>query len=442
MTLPWVSFFYIENISQAPLTFTLRKFIENPSIIALLISLNLAFNFMVGVFTSYMSDRIWTRWGRRRPFLMIGWSGVAVSMFFVPLAPNAWALAGIIVVYQFCADIAKPLEALSNEVVPPPQRGRWATMRNIAQNLMNMFFYGVMIAQFDRIYDLETLGRKIQLRGETVLYWSGCAIILVAVAFLAFFVKETPPAGTIVRERFAWKAFLREIFGQRQWWTVYLLYAVPIIAIPGINELEPLMRTEQLGFSKSDYGKAAALGQIINVALFIPIAGYLTDKMPRLRLLQIGLLAYAMVNFGFFLYLRYVANYQIPLSTLIAISSTALVFKTCVYVVWAPLVYDYIPSDRFGTVSAGFAFVGGILPFILINLVGAWINGFTSLFGTRGNGNFDYSSIYVFQLIAALGAFALTRYIRSEEKGGGLIRYGQLEAENAARRAAAAKPAN
>src|SRR5690606_5694150 len=282
MTLPWVSFFYAENVSNAPLTFTLRKFIENPALIALLSSINVAFNLIVGVFTNYMSDRIWTRWGRRRPFLIVGWLGVAVMMALVPLAPNFWTLVVIIVAYQFFADVAKPLEALTNEVIPAAQRGRAATARNMAQKIMNLFFYGVMIAQFDATYDIDALGRAIQLRGDAILYWTGSLALLVAVAFLVFCVRETPPAHRVVRERFAFRSFFRETFGQRQWWTVYLLYAIPILVLPVIHTFEPLMRTEQFGFSKAEFGGAVTIGGVINLLLFIPLAGYLTDRMPRL----------------------------------------------------------------------------------------------------------------------------------------------------------------
>lgn len=427
MTLPWVSFFYAENVSNAPLTFTLRKFIENPALIALLSSINVAFNLIVGVFTNYMSDRIWTRWGRRRPFLIVGWLGVAVMMALVPLAPNFWTLVVIIVAYQFFADVAKPLEALTNEVIPAAQRGRAATARNMAQNIMNLFFYGVMIAQFDATYDIDALGRAIQLRGDAILYWTGSLALLVAVAFLVFCVRETPPAHRVVRERFAFRSFFRETFGQRQWWTVYLLYAIPILVLPGIHTFEPLMRTEQFGFSKAEFGGAVTIGGVINLLLFIPLAGYLTDRMPRLRLMQLGIVAMAVVSLAFFCYLRYVADYSISLMTLIGFSLVATLFKMFVYVCWTPLVYDYIPSDRFGTVSAGLAFVGGLAPFVLINLAGLWVNGFTYLFGTRGGSTHDYSSIYVLQAIAVGVAFVLTLHIAREQRIGRLVPYGRLE---------------
>ena len=429
ITLPWVSFFYAENVSNAPLTFTLRKFVENPAIIGLIGSINVAFNFIVGVVTSYMSDRVWTRWGRRRPFLMIGWSGVAVCMALVPLAPNLGTLVVIIVLYQFFADIAKPLEPLTNEIVPAPQRGRFATIRSMAQNLMNLFFFGVMVAQFDRIYDIDAWGRTVQLRGDVVLYWTGSFLLLIAVAFLAFKVRETPPPGGIVRERLALWPLLRDIFGHRQWWTVYLIYSVPMIGLPGLDTFSPLLQTEQLGFTRAQFGGAASAGMLINLFLFIPLAGFLTDRMPRLLLMQIGVVMHAVVFFIFFLYLRYVADYTISIYTLIGFGIAAVLFKTCAYVVWAPLVYDYIPRDRFGTVSAGFAFVGGIAPFLLINLAGVWVTTYTRIFGARGQGSYDYSSIYVLQMIAALVALGITFHVKREERKGRLIAYGQLEAE-------------
>ncbi len=428
MTMPWVSFFYIENISGAALSFTLRKFFENPALITLLASFNVAFNFLVGVVTSYLSDRIWTRWGRRRPFLITGWLGVGVTLAFVPLAPNAWVLAVLIVLYQFFQDVAKPLEPLYNEVVPPAQRGRAVTVRSIAQNLMNLVFFGVLIAQFDRVYDLGKWGAGLHLTGEQVVYWTGSALIVLAALFLLLFVRERQPVDQPAQKQcFALMPFLRDVFGHRQWWTVYLLYSIPLLATTGMNELEPLMRTEQLGFSKAAFGSAVSIGLVINIAIFIPLAGFLTDRMPRLLMLQCAIVAFAAVNFLFFLYLRYVADYQISLMTLIVFGIIATAFKSCIYIVWGPMVYDYIPSARFGTVAAGFAFIGGITPFLLMNLTGLWINGFTALFGTRGGSTFDYSSIYVLQVISVGGALLLMRYIRSEERAGRLKACGRME---------------
>ncbi|HEU5077646.1 MAG TPA: MFS transporter [Opitutaceae bacterium] len=424
MTLPWISFFYIENISSVPLTFTLRKFIDNPGLIAFVGSLNVAFNFIVGMVTSYMSDRIWTPLGRRRPFLIAGWAGLALALFFVPLAENVWTLVALIVIYQFCADIAKPLEPLFNEVVPPAQRGRAATIRSVGQSLMNIVFLAVLVAQFDRLYHFEFFNRSTTLSGEALLYWIGCAALLAAIAVLFFFVRETPPPATVAKEPFVFRRFFHDVFGQRQWWNVYLLYSVPIVSGAGIGLFDPLLRTEQLGFAKSQYGWAATAGTVLNLILFIPAAGFLTDRVPRLVLLRFSIIARALLGLAFFIYLRFAAHYSIPFVTLIVFDVSASAFSACIALVWGPLVYDYIPSERFGTVSAGLSFVSGIAPFVLTNLAGVWVGGFTSLFGPQGRGTHDYSSIYILQLLAAGAALALIGYLRREERAGRLVRLG------------------
>jgi Na+/melibiose symporter-like transporter len=422
-TIPWVSFFYAENISNGPLTFTLRKFIEDPALIAFLSSLNLAFNFLVGVVASYMSDRIWTRWGRRRPFLIVGWTGVALTLIWVPLAPNAWSLIVLIVLYQFFSDIAKPLEPLHNELIPPQQRGRAATVRNIAQNLMNMFFFGVMVAHFDREFSLSAGGVSWEVSGETAIYWGGSVLLMGAVLFLVFCVREAPPPEEIRPERFALIPFFREVFGQRQWWLVYLLYSVPLLVMPGIYVFGPLVATEQLAFSKADFGYAVTVAIVVNIVVFIPLAGYVADHAPRLRFLQVSIAGYALVSFGYFLFLRF-ADYRISLAMLIGTGIALNSFRSCINLVWGPLVYDFIPRDRFGTVSAGFAFVGGIVPFVLINLAGAWIHAFTALFGPAGGSKFDYSSLYVLQLLMSAVALGATVYLQRQIRLGRLVHYG------------------
>lgn len=426
MTGPWMALYFIDNINGAPLTFTIRKFIENPALIGFLTSLNVAFNFLVGVAANYMSDRIWTRWGRRRPFLIFGWTGVAIAMACIPFATNVWALAAIIVAYQFFADLAKPVEPLYNEVIPPGQRGRAASVRNIAQQLIGLVFFGVLLAQFDDVHEFTLLGRDFRLSGETTLYWTGSALIFAIVLFLVFRVRETPPCERVTREPFALRTFFREVFGQRQWWLIYLLYVTPMIAAPTGN-FHMLLRTEQLGFSKEQLAYAITFGLVILIVIILPLGGYFADRISRMLLLRIGLIGPAMIEFVFFLHLRFVANYSISLTTLIVYGTLAAAMATCMYIVWGALIFDYIPSERYGTVSAGLTFVGGIVPFLTINFSGLWITGFTKLFGAPGGGDYDYSSIYVFQLAGGALALGLTYFFQRQERRGHVLPLGRLE---------------
>ncbi len=432
MTGPWLALFYIDNLSDGgPLTFTIRKFVDSPMLIGLLASVNVAFNFTVGAAASYMSDRIWTPWGRRRPFLIVGWIGAAMMMFFVPLAPNVWALIAVVLAMQFFVDVAKPLEPLYNEVVPPSQRGRAGTMRNIGQQLMGLFFFGVMMAQFDAVHELSLFGQVWRLSGETAVFWAGGLLTLGMAVFLALGVKENRPAVSESGKELGVRTFLRDVFGRRQWWMVYLLYSTPLVAGVSGGSFTVLMQTEQLGFSKAQMGFAVSLGMIVMVLLFAPLAGYLTDHMSRMRLLRIGIVGPTVVELALFLHLRFVADYSIPLSTWIAYGLAGSALKTCAYLVWGALVFDYIPRNRFGTVSAGLVFVSGLVPFVLTNLAGLWVTGFTGLFGTAGRGDYDYSSLYLMQAGFTALALWMTYFFEREEKGGRVRPLGRVEADAA-----------
>lgn len=442
MVFPWVTFNYTEMCSAAPLAFTMRKFIDDPALIGLLSSLNITFNFAVGTIVSYMSDRIWTRWGRRRPFLIVGWMGLAGTMVLLPLASSMGSLVGLIVMYQFFQDIAKPYEPLFNEVIPPPQRGRAGMIRNLVQNFTAIFFNAVLIAQFDRIYGLEALGQGVSINGEKVLYWTVAAGVFLTAIFLMFKVKETPPPERIRREPFVFKRFLADLFGRRQWWMVYMLYACPIIASAGAGggstPFMPLFQSEQLHFSKQQIGWSSGAVMLLNVVLFVPLAGFLADRMSRLRLFQIGLIGQGVVYFAFFIYARYFAGYAVPLVTATAFLAVNNAFVYLVYVLWGPLVYDYIPSDKYGAVSAGFSFAGGLAGFLVINATGLWIKGFTALFGNDEAGAVDYSSAFILQLFAGIAALAAACYFERELERGRVVAYGRLEYEEERRREAAA----
>src|SRR5678815_2909521 len=86
----------VESVSTTALTFTMRKFTSDPALIAFLGSINIAFNFLVAPYASWKSDRIWTRFGRRKPFMVAGMCILLPALVAAPLAPSLWALTAVI----------------------------------------------------------------------------------------------------------------------------------------------------------------------------------------------------------------------------------------------------------------------------------------------------------------------------------------------------------
>ncbi len=434
MMLPWTTLHYSDLLSGSPLTFTLRKFADQPALIAFLSSINIAFNFIVGAIASYTSDRIWTRWGRRRPFLIVGWTGSALVCIAIPLAPNLWMLAALIVLYQFFTDVAKPYEPLYNEVVPASQRGRAGVLRSIATTINGLIFNGVLLANFDRNFGTVIDGWSFELRGEHLVYWAGAVLTLATTVFIYWCVRETPPREGAVQERFRFSRFFAEVFADRRWWMVYVLYACPMFSTSAARVFVPLTMTEQIGLTKAQFGRIEMITMIVNLALFVPIAGYLADRFSRLSLMQIAMGGAAVVNVGFFALIHFGPEGTIPTSIVIPISLLGGMgggFIMLKYLIWGPLVYDFIPADRFGTVSAGFSFVGGVVGFLMINVGGLWVQVFSTIFGSIRGTNFDYSSIFLLQLLFSVAAIWFIGRFKQAVRDGRIAVYGSQQAESA-----------
>jgi Na+/melibiose symporter-like transporter len=431
--LPWVATNYVEGCSRDPMTWVMRRFVEDPRLLSLISSVNVLFNFMVGAIAAYLSDRIWTRFGRRRPFLIVGWLGVAGMMVFIPVAKSFVALIAVIVLYQFFQDVAKPIEPLYNEVIPRPQRGRASIIRTWMQKLSGLFFGSVLIGQFDHQYDFTVLGTRLQFGGDLVIFGVG-SILLIGVSTVLFFgVEERPPLHKPEKVSLNILLFFKDIFKDRQSIMVYLLWTAPWITGAAAGSFGSLFQIEQLGFTKVQLGMIHAITMPVDFLLFTTLAGFLTDKVNRVRLLQLGILLTALVNLSLFFYVRYVADYSISIYTFMGFGLVAGFFHAWVFVVWGPVLYDYIPSNRMGTISAGLSIVSGVLGFFIMNLGGLWVDTFTKLFGARGmsvdkvpSPN-DYSSIYILNFIMSLVALGILFYFYSQVRKGKVIAYAKIE---------------
>ncbi|MDX1326899.1 MAG: MFS transporter [Arenibacter sp.] len=72
----------------------------------------------------YLSDKTWSnRWGRRRPYFLIGAILSSVALFFVPYSPTLWIAAGFLWILDASINISmEPFRALVADKLPDSQR--------------------------------------------------------------------------------------------------------------------------------------------------------------------------------------------------------------------------------------------------------------------------------------------------------------------------------
>ena len=84
----------------------------------------------------YLSDRTWTRLGRRRPYFLVGAVLATLALFAMPNSPTLWIAAGLLWMLDASINISmEPFRAFVGDQLPPSQRASGYAMQS--------FFIGV-----------------------------------------------------------------------------------------------------------------------------------------------------------------------------------------------------------------------------------------------------------------------------------------------------------
>ena len=84
----------------------------------------------------YLSDNTWNRFGRRRPFFLIGAIFASLALILMPNSPYLWVAAGMLWILDASINVSmEPFRAFVGDMLPPEQRTRGFAMQS--------FFIGI-----------------------------------------------------------------------------------------------------------------------------------------------------------------------------------------------------------------------------------------------------------------------------------------------------------
>lgn len=150
--LPWAAMLFVSAANTIIFTLEIRKFTSNPAAIATLMTLTGLLTMITGPLANWVSDRIWTRFGRRKVFYVPAVLGQAFLILFVPFAPSLGWLAFIYFLQFMAMSFKAPNEALNQEIIPNHQRGRAAVFNKIYVQFSLMAYNLALIGRFDDIF--------------------------------------------------------------------------------------------------------------------------------------------------------------------------------------------------------------------------------------------------------------------------------------------------
>ena len=375
--MPWASFTFSGQVMAVAFFFSLKKFVENPAALTFILSLPGFISMVLQPVVAFLSDRIWTRYGRRKPFIVTSQAGTLACMVLMPLMPNFWALLAIFMLMGIFGDLNAPMEPLKQEIIPPPERGRATGAMTWCSNLATMTFYFIALGRFDDVRYMNGL----TLYGEAAIYWSAALLVSAMLLLITLGIREIDQKSAIRGERLSIKTFFGGLM-DRELWPVYILVvgSACLNFYAGLGPLSNLLYTDQWGYTKQEMGINVAVGGVINL-FAIGLLTVFADKLNRMRAYQTLICLSLFGNIAYYCYINFVLPDRRPsLVEIIAFGETLSIIGILTGLVYVPLVYDYIRRNKMGTYYAGASLVNRLTTTITLNGVGLFVWGYAALF--------------------------------------------------------------
>lgn len=323
-----------------------------------------------------MSDHSRTRFGRRRPYDLFTTPFWFIGLLLLPFVETYWQAMGAMVLVGFAAAGSSVLEAFYNDVVPPELMGRFVGGMRFLGAVGALVFQFFFLGLFD---------------SHPIIVFIGIATIgFIGEMLMLFNVKEgdypPPDKPSIVK---VVGEFIREGFANRYIIFFWLTMGVTAFGGPVMGTYFNLYFTDSetgLGLSSAKLGQLLGLGTAIGLIVIIP-AGWFVDKFGPKRLWAISGLTVGLVQILMF----FAAKNLFGISVLYAVFA---VINTVMTATLLPLMYSFIPKDKFGQLSGSNRIVTSILQIVGVNALGWMI--------TLSNDN--YGGLFIFGGIAYMMA--------------------------------------
>ena len=149
---------------------------------------------LVQPIVGYMSDRTWSvKWGRRRPYFLIGAILSSLTLFFVPHSPTLWVAAGCLWVLDASINISmEPFRALVADKLPNSQRSYGFVVQTLIIGI------GTWIASnlpwfISELGVSDVADQGIVPMSVKVAFAVGAFIFLISILYTVFTTSEYPP---------------------------------------------------------------------------------------------------------------------------------------------------------------------------------------------------------------------------------------------------------
>ena len=142
----------------------------------------------------YMSDRTWSpKWGRRRPYFLVGAILSSIALFFVPYSPALWIAAGFLWILDASINVSmEPFRALVADKLDESQRTYGFVMQTLIIGIGTWVASNLpwLVSEMG-VSDAADLG--VVPDSVKIAFAIGAFVFLISILYTVFTTTEYPP---------------------------------------------------------------------------------------------------------------------------------------------------------------------------------------------------------------------------------------------------------
>ena len=389
----------IYHVNQQVLQLTARQFTTNMTLIGLIIALPALMQLLVTPYVAWKSDRIWTRFGRRRPIALIMAPVLVAATLLVPWCPSLPVFILVVLIMQISedADLAITMPSVSDSI-PDRQRplaiGVWQMSMALSGIILGVYGLPLMEPGPHKValplvnyFGIEAPYVTVQGGG----HWPYTLFAVLAAVTSLIYLKVmreryVPPRA---EEKFRLFKYSKEMFQLREHRLIWVIVFFQPLFFGVSMAFMSTLGTHGLGLDRKEYGDAYSMFPTVQLLLALPL-GYIFNKWKLRKQFCIAACVYALLPATFGLFFM---KTQEDLAIFFGAQVIAfMVFRTN----FMPYLMEYTTPKNVATILGFSSFISGAVRFTIMPLMGLLI----AL--THNNYRVPFYGIYVSAIVCMI----------------------------------------
>jgi len=344
------------DFSMSVMAITLAKLLPlhlealgtQPGQIGWMLSLGPLCSLLLSPFIGVWSDRLRTKWGRRRPFLIISTPILAGGLLLIPHLTNLTILTVVILIVQVANVIETVVLYLYADVVPSRLMGRFMAGFKVVGILGGLAFTTLLFPIFDV---------------APTLVWTISALVYLVLYQLSLHMvregKYDPPVEETKVQIV--KDYVKDGLGSRYIWLLWLSLGMCALATPGGYFIDIFSKTE-LGLDMKTIAHINAWAMVPTLLIMIP-GGWIMDKFGPRIIWSIFCFFHGVVLLAGYFWVKDAFTMQVFQVALAIVTSIHLLALM-------PMLYAHLPVAKFGQLTSMQSVIVQSMIFVSANVLG------------------------------------------------------------------------